>query len=63
MKSLLFPSLDEFDPCDIECECIGDRCRWYPECIRAECADYIADRCDDDCKECPESGPLPECLR
>jgi hypothetical protein len=63
VRSLLYPSLEDFDPCDIAGGCVGDGCYWYP-CIRSECADHERDDdCDDSCDECPESGPLPGCLR
>lgn len=45
-------------PCDRSGECIGTRCYRLDECDEP-----IRVVCDDDCKECPEDGPLPECLR
>lgn len=52
---------DPIQPCDAEeSPCVGSSCPWFRSCWRDE-RDAIV--CDDDCKECPESGPLPECLR
>jgi len=42
-------------PCDDTGECIGTRCYRLDDC-----EEPIKVVCDDDCNECPESGPLPE---